>query len=157
MRFKAGLAVAAVALLGSAFVGCSADSTSSSSSSSSLPSTSTSTTTTADAVCSDKTTLQASVKTLTDPNTLKGGRSSITSAADQVKTNLDALGKSVQADLQPKVSAVRSAVQEVETSAGNLGNGSTADNLESIGNAIATVGTTAGDLANSLAPRCPSS
>ena len=99
---------------------------------------------------------RASVKALANPSTLSGGKSSITAAADKVKSDLDALGSSVEADLKPQVDAVKSAVQGVETAVGNFGNGSLSENLQKTGDAIAKVGTTAGALESSLTSECPS-
>jgi phage-related protein len=149
VKFKKVAAGTVVTFLAFALVGCS-------SSSSSKSNGSTTTTTAKDAVCSDKSALEQSVKALANPSTLSGGKSSITSAADKVKSDIDALGQSVKADLKPQVDAVKSAVQGVETAVGNFGNGSLSENLQKTGDAIAKVGTTAGDLESSLTTKCPS-
>ncbi len=98
MALKQIIAGTAVACLAFAAVGCGSSSGSKSSST---------TTTAKQAVCADKDKLQSSVKDLTDPNVLTGGKSSITKALDQVQKNLTALRSSVSADLQPKVDDVK--------------------------------------------------
>jgi tetrahydromethanopterin S-methyltransferase subunit F len=148
VKLKGFIACTAVACLGIGIAGCSSDSKSSSS---------TTTTTAKDAVCSDKSALESSVKALVNPSTLSGGKSSITSAIDKVKKDLDALGASVKADLKPQVDAVKSAVDDVKTDVGNFGNGSLSENLSTTGTAIAKVGSTAADLESSLSSKCPSS
>ena len=149
MKFKKVAAGTVVMFLAFTVVGCS-------SSSSSKSNGSTTTTTAKDAVCSDKSALEQSVKALANPSTLSGGKSSVTDAADTVKSDLDALGKSVEAALKPQVDAVKSAVQGVETAAGNFGNGSLSENLQKTGDAIAKVGTTAAALESTLTSKCPS-
>jgi hypothetical protein len=142
-HFVAGTAILCVAF---GVAGCGSDSDSNASSS---------TTTAKDAVCADKKALESSVSALSDVD-LTGGKSAVTSAVDKVKKNLDALGDSVQADLEPEVDDVKSALDDLQTAVGNLGSGSLTENLQAVGNAIAKVGTTAGDLFSSLSARCPS-
>ena len=99
--------IAATAVLGFAFVvaGCGSDSDSSSST----------TTTPKEAVCADKDELKKSVQSLTDSDTLSGGKSSIESALKKVQKNLDALKSSAKADLQPKVDAVKTSLDQLQT------------------------------------------
>jgi ABC-type Fe3+-hydroxamate transport system substrate-binding protein len=143
------LTATALACFAVLLVGCGSDSDSDSSSSSS-------TTTTKDAVCSDKTALENSVKDITNID-LTGGESAVESAVDKVKDNLDALGDSVKADLRPQVDDVKSAIDELETVVRNFGDGSLTDNLQDAGDAVAKVGSTSADLFSSLSAECPSS
>lgn len=140
----AGTALVCVALV---LTGCSSDSDSSSTSS---------TTTTKEAVCSDKESLESSVEALTDID-LTEGTNAITAALDQVKDDLDALGDSVQTDLQPEVDDVKSALSDLETAVGDFGDGSLTDDLQATGNAIAEVGSSAADMFSALSTKCPSS
>jgi hypothetical protein len=148
VKLRGIVATTALVCLAGSLVGCSSDSKSSST---------TSSTTSKDKVCSDKTAVESSVKALTNPDVLTGGKSSITSALDKVEKNVNALGTSVKADLKPQVDAVKSALDALKTDVKNVGNGSLADSLQQIGDAIAKVGTTAGDLESSLSSQCPSS
>jgi hypothetical protein len=146
MKLKAALTGVALVGLSLAATGCSSDSKSSST---------TTTTTAKDAACADKTALEGSVKTLTNPSTLSGGKSAITDAVDQVKNDLDALGSSVEDSLQPQVDDMKSAVDDVESAVQSLGSDPSAEGLQEAGDAIAKVGTSAGKLESSLTTRCP--
>ena len=143
MALKQIIAGTAVACLAFAAVGCGSSSGSKSSST---------TTTAKQAVCADKDKLQSSVKDLTDPNVLTGGKSSITKALDQVQKNLTALRSSVSADLQPKVDDVKHALDQLQTAL--QGNGSISSTISKAGDAISKVGTTTGSLISSLDAEC---
>jgi ABC-type Fe3+-hydroxamate transport system substrate-binding protein len=124
--------------------------------SSSGSSASSSTTTAKQSVCSAKTDLTSSVKALTNPSVLTGGKSGITQAVDTVKTDVDALGQALKAGLKPQVDAVKSALDGLQSAVEDLGNGSASSNLQAVGNAISKVGSTSADLASALQTRCPS-
>jgi hypothetical protein len=147
MDFKRIVAGTAVACIAFGLAGCSSDSGSGASST---------TTTAKAAVCADKDALESSVRALSNVD-LTGGKNAVTSAVDKVTKNLDALGESAKADLKPQVDDVKSAVTDLQTAVENLSDGSLTDNLQAVGNAIAKVGTTAGDLFGSLSSKCPSS
>ena len=147
MKLKRIIAVTSFACIALVLVGCSSDSKSSSST----------TTTPKQAVCADKSALQSSVKDLTNPSTLTGGKSSFTSALDQVQSDLDALAKSAKADVQPQVDDLKNAVNDLKSTVKDFGNGSLSDNLQKTGEAITKVGSTAGALYDSLSSQCPSS
>src|SRR5689334_15539609 len=93
-RILSGTAVVALALT---VAGCGSDSGSSSST----------TTSSKTAVCKDKSALQDSVKSLTNLDLASAGSGRIKSDAQEVQDNLDALGKSVKADLKPQVDALK--------------------------------------------------
>jgi hypothetical protein len=141
-----GALVATVAL-----VGCGSSSSKSSSSST------TSTTTTQDAVCSAKSELATSVKALADPTLLTGGKSGITAAVDTVKQNLDTLSAAAKADLQPDVDAMKSALTQLKASVSSLGDGAVGTGLTAVGTDITKVADSAGNLADALKTKCPSS
>ena len=156
MRFTRS--VACIAIAAAALVACSSSSSkSSSSTTSTTKSKSTSTTSGGSSTCAAKTDLQKSVQALKDPSLLLQGKDAITAAVDDVKTNLDALAADAKSDVQPEVDAVKSAISDLETAVGNLGNGSVSANLEAVGTAIAKVGSTSADLVNALESECPSS
>ena len=94
-----------------------------------------STSTASKAVCADKAALENSVDDLSNVD-VTGGRSSVSSAVNKVKNNLDDLGDSVRADLQPEVDDVKDALNDLETAVGNFGDGSLTDNLQDAGSAI---------------------
>jgi len=119
-------------------------------------SSSSSTTTTTQSVCAAKSDLQQSLKALTDPSTLSGGKSGITDALDAVKQDLDALGASVRSDLQPDVDAVKSSLDDLKTALGKLGSGSAGSGISAVGDAIGKVSTSTTKLVDAVTTRCPS-
>lgn len=145
MALKQIIAGTALACLAFTVVGCS---------SSSGPKSSSSTTTAKQAVCKDRDKLESSVKDLSDPTVLTGGKSSITKALDKVQKNLDSLKSSGKTNLQPKVDDVKSALDQLQTAVQGFGNGSLSSNLSKAGDAISKVGTSAGDLLSSLNSQC---
>jgi len=144
MKLERIVATAAVACLAFGLVGCGSDSDSDASSS---------TTTAQDAVCADTTELKNSVTDLTDLD-LTSGKSEITAGLNKVEKNIDALGDSAQADLQPEIDDVKDALNELQTAVKNFGDGNLTDNLQDAGSAIANVGSSAGDLLGSLDTQC---
>jgi hypothetical protein len=142
-RLLSGTAVVALALT---VAGCGSDSDSSSSS----------TTSAQTAVCKDKTALEDSVKSLTNLDLATAGSGKIKSDAQDVQDNLDALGKSVKANLKPEVDALKSAVQDLEDAVKGFGDQSISQSLEDTGSAISKVGSTSADLAKKLNDQCPS-
>jgi hypothetical protein len=141
-RILGGTAVVALALT---VAGCGSDSDSGSSSS---------TTTAQEAVCKDKTALEDSVKNLTNLDLATAGEGKIESDAKDVQKNLDALGESVKANLEPEVDALKSAVQDLEDSIKNFGDQSISQSLQDAGSAISKVGSTSADLAKKLDAQC---
>jgi hypothetical protein len=135
----------ALASLALAPLACGSDSTSSS----------TTTTTPKQAVCADKERLEKSVQSLSDSETISGGRSTIEAGLKRVRKNLEALRDSVKADLKPQVDELQTSLDELQTVVGDFGSGSIADNLKDAGQAISKVGTSAGALAASLDTDCP--
>jgi hypothetical protein len=100
--------------------------------------------------------LKSSVTALADPALLTGGKAGIRAALDSVKTNLDGVASSAKGVYEAKVDAVKSAVNDLQTALGNLGNGSATSNLRAVGTAIANIGTTAAALVSMLEVECPS-
>ena len=98
-----------------------------------------------------------SVAALANPVLLAGGKAGIQSALDTVKTNLDAVGTSAGQVYKPKVDAMKSAVNDLETAVSNIGSGSPTQTLQAVGTAIAKVGTTSAALVTTLKTACPSS
>jgi hypothetical protein len=107
-------------------------------------------------VCAARDDLQASISALTDPSLLLGGTAGIKTAVDQVQTDLNAVAAAGKQDYQPQVTAVQSALQQLETAVGQLGNGSASENMTAIGSAIAATGTAAGALFTQLKTACGS-
>jgi hypothetical protein len=126
-------------------VGCGSDSDST-----------TSTTTSKQSVCAARNKLESSVKALGNTGTFSNGGASIKKALSKVKNDLDALGSSVKKDMQPNVDAVKKAIDDLQSALAGVGDGSITKNLQSLGTAIAKVGSTTGALTESLNAECPS-
>jgi hypothetical protein len=109
-----------------------------------------------EAVCQARDQLKTSVTALTKPALLVGGSAAVKAAVDQVQTNLESLKTAAKSDYQPQVDAVQTAVQTLKTDVGNLGDGAVAQNLQTVGTDIATVGTTTSDLFTQLKTSCGS-
>jgi hypothetical protein len=144
-RIIGGTAVLALALT---VAGCGSDSDSGSGSSS--------TSSAQSAVCKDKRALEDSVKSLTDLDLATAGSGKIKSDARAVQDDLDALGKSVKANLKPEVDALKSAVQGLEDAVEGFGDQSISQSLRDTGSAISQVASTSADLAQKLDDQCPS-
>jgi ABC-type Fe3+-hydroxamate transport system substrate-binding protein len=141
------LTVATMVCLAIVLVGCGSDSKSSSSS--------TTTTTPKEAVCADKASLEKSVQSLTNSETISGGKNSIEAALKTVQKNLDALKGSAKAGLKPKVDDVKSSLDQLQTVVGNFDSGSITDNLSKAGKAVSKVTTSTSALFTALDTSCP--
>jgi hypothetical protein len=147
MRSRTLLAATVVITGVLALAGCSSDDDSGSS---------TTTTSGKEAVCAARSDLEQSVRALTDLSLSSSGKSSVESAVDDVKQDLDDLGETAKQTYKPQVDALQSAIDDLQDAVQGIGNGSISQDLETIGNAIADVGRTAGDLADDLRADCPS-
>jgi hypothetical protein len=149
-------ALGCAAVMAAALLGCS--STKSSSSSTTSPATTAPSPTTYPAgkeqVCQARDQLKTSVSALTDPALLTKGASAITAAVSQVQTDLESLKAAARQDYQPQIDALQASLSDLQTAAGNLGNGNIAQNLTTVGTAIAAVGTDASALFNELKTTC---
>ncbi len=143
MRLKSFIAGTAIAVV--AVTGCGSSSKSSSG-----------TTTTVVSVCAARADLRTSVAALANPQLLTGGKAGIQTALDAVKTNLNSVASAARASSKPQVDAVKSSVNDLQTAVGNLGNGNATTNLQAVGTAIASVGSTTATLVTALQAGCPS-
>ena len=143
---KSKVLLVCLVLAGMVLAGCGSGSKSSST---------TTTTSAKQAVCASRSKLQQSVKALAEPSTLTSGKSGITAALDTVKQNLDDLASAAKSDVQPKVDAVKTAVDQLQTAVSTMSVGNLADGLQSVSDAIAKVGTTASSLFGALSAGCP--
>jgi hypothetical protein len=107
-------------------------------------------------VCAARDQLKTSVTALTDASLLKGGTTGIKAAIAQVQTNLTAVKTAGKQTYATEVDAMQSAVDQLQTAAGELGNGNAAENLQSVGTAIAATGLAAEKLFSKLTAACGS-
>jgi hypothetical protein len=154
-----GLVLLGVAIAALAVAGCSSKSGSTAASTTSTtaqPATSSTYPAGKEAVCQARDQLKTSITALTKPALLTGGSAAIKTAVDQVQTDLDGLKSAAKTDYQPQVDALQTSVKQLQTDAGNLGNGSIGQNLTTVGTDIAAVGTASTDLFTQLKTSCGS-
>jgi hypothetical protein len=107
-------------------------------------------------VCAARDQLKTSVAALTDASLLTSGTTGINAAVAQVQTDLAAVKTAGKQTYATEVDAMQSAVDQLETAAGALGNGNAAENLQSVGSAIAVTGVAAEKLFTKLKTACGS-
>ena len=107
-------------------------------------------------VCAARDQLKTSVTALTDASLLTGGTTGIKAAVGQVQTDLTAVKTAGKETYATEVDAMQSSVDQLQTAAGELGNGNAAENLQSVGTAIAATGVAAEKLFTKLKTACGS-
>jgi hypothetical protein len=148
--------VAGMAVLTIAAFGCGSSKSSTAPTSSNGASTSTSYPAGKQQVCQARDNLKSSMAALTDPSTLTGGKSGITSAVDKVQSDLTALADAAKQGYKPQVDALRASLQQLQTAVGNLGSGNPGQNLQAVATQISNVGTAANELFGKLQTDCGS-
>jgi len=150
------IVVCTAAVLTVTVAGCSSSASSSSSAASSSASGSSSSSYPAgkQQVCQARDQLKTSVRALASPSLLLQGTDAIKSAVDKVNTDLQAVKTAAKTDYKTEVDALQNSLQQLQTSVGNLGNGSVTKNLQTVGTDIANVGTAAADLFTKLDANC---
>ena len=109
----------------------------------------------AESGCAEVTALRDSLTALTQVDVVNDGTDALQSAAADVRTDLDAAGSAVSAELQPAVDEVETAFGGLETalegvtSADGLGDAAT-----EVGNALTQVGTSLTDLSTEIGQIC---
>ncbi|HVJ96173.1 MAG TPA: hypothetical protein VNC41_05020 [Acidimicrobiia bacterium] len=145
--------VAAGALAVLALAGC--GSSSKSDSSSSNPTTTAAASDSKSEVCTARSNLSDAVSALVNPSTLTGGKSSIESAFDDVKTDLDAFSEAAKDTYKPEVDDLKSSLDDLQTAVGKLGDGGIGEGLTAVGDAISDVSTSATALVDKVKADCP--
>jgi hypothetical protein len=148
----------AVAVLLCILASCSPSSTPSSTSppeTSAAPATSAPPSATPAEACADVAALKSSLETLTKVRPLQDGVGTLTTAIDNVKTDLDKAEGSASEALQPSVQQVKTAFEGLQTAASGL----TTDNLKekapAIGAALTQLATATRALSSTLRESCP--
>ena len=160
-RFIVVLAVTVVAM---AAVGCTSGNTTATTASSSSSSSSSSTAAGSSVpatypaakqqLCQARDQLKASMQALTQPSLLTGGATAIKAAVAKAHTDLADLRTAAQQTYGPQVDAMQTALNQLETAAGTLGNGDAAQNLLAVRTAITSMGTSSTDLFTTLTAAC---
>lgn len=109
------------------------------------------------AACADVATLETSLASLKDVNLQQDGVDGLTSAIQQVKTDLDAAASSVSSALQPQVQAVSAAFDALQSATSGLSASTLRSQAPAISAALQQVATATSDLASSASQSCPAS
>ena len=107
-------------------------------------------------ICQARDQLRTSITTLTDQGLLTAGTTAIKASVDQVQTDFDAVKAAAKEDYHSQVTDMQDALQQLQTAAGNLGNGDAAANLVAVGKAITATAAAAEDLFTQLKTTCGS-
>ena len=107
--------------------------------------------------CNARTKLKNNLQSLEDPSLLTEGKSGIQSSLDSVEQDVNNLTDAAKSDYKPQVDAVKSAIEDLKTAVGNMGDGSLTQNLQDVGKAVTKVGSTTETLLNQVKADCPSS
>ena len=160
------IVVATLAVLMATTAGCSSNSSSSTSTGSSTGTSASSVESGAstassypagkEQVCQARDQLKTSIDALTNPSLLLGGTAAIKTAVDQVQTDLTALGAAAKDDYKPQVSGLQTSLGQLQTAVGGLGSGDVTANLQTVGTAIASVGSAGASLFTQLQAACGS-
>lgn len=108
---------------------------------------------TAAAYCSQRTSLQNSVKGLTSLNA-SAGISGLQSQASRVKSDADALASSAKSDFPSQTSALKSAVDSLETAIKALAASPSATNISNVTRDAENVVTSAKNFADASSSKC---
>jgi hypothetical protein len=148
----------AVAVLLCILASCSPSSTPSSTSppeTSAAPATSAPPSATPAEACADVAALKSSLETLTKVRPLQDGVGTLTTAIDNVKTDLDKAEGSASEALQPSVQQVKTAFEGLQTAASGLTTDNLREKAPSIGAALTQLATATKALASTMRESCP--
>lgn len=107
-------------------------------------------------ICQARDQLKTSITELTNTQVVAEGTNAIKAAVDQVQTDLDAVTAAAKDDYHAPVTAVQSALQQLQAAVTNLGNGDATANLRAVSAAITTTGAASENLFTQLKTACGS-
>lgn len=107
-------------------------------------------------ICQARDQLKTSITDLTNTQVVAEGTNAIKAAIGQVQTALDAVKAAAKDDYRAQVTAVQTALQDLQTAVANLGSGDAADNLRAVSQAITATGAAAATLFTQLKTSCGS-
>jgi hypothetical protein len=119
-RFGRAVMVAGAVALVPAVAACGSDNSSSSVVTTVTTSATTATIASNAALCTARDNLKGSIQELTGVDVIKNGTSSLQAALTKVEDNLQAVKDAAGPDLQPQVTAVQNAVNELSTAVANV-------------------------------------
>ncbi len=107
-------------------------------------------------VCDQKDAVQQSLTDLANTDVVNTGTDGLTAAIDNVKTDLDQLKTSAQADLQPQIDSLENAASDAKDTLSNLGNDASVNQkIDAVQQAITGVVSASNDLVDNLQSKCP--
>lgn len=107
-------------------------------------------------ICQARDQLRTSINQLTSTQLLAEGTNAIKAGVDQVQTDFDAVKAAAKDDYQAPVTALQSALQQLQGAVAKLGSGDATENLRAVGAAITTTGAAAENLFTQLKAACGS-
>lgn len=107
--------------------------------------------------CAELAELETSLVSLSNVEPVNDGLDAVESAVADSKADLEAAAGAVSDALQPSVEQVQTAFDELESSLQGVTSSNLAESATEIGNALASVGTAATDLQDTLNQECPDS
>ena len=107
-------------------------------------------------ICQARDQLKTSITDLTNTQVVAEGTNAIKAAVGQVQTALDAVKAAAKDDYRAQVTAVQTALQDLQAAVANLGSGDATNNLRAVSQAITTTGAAAETLFTQLKTACGS-
>ena len=107
-------------------------------------------------ICQARDQLQTSINELTNTQLVAEGTNAIKAGVDQVQTDFDAVKAAAKDDYQAPVTALQSALQQLQTAVAGLGSGDATENLRAVGAAITTTVAASENLFTQLKTACGS-
>ena len=107
-------------------------------------------------ICQARDQLRTSITDLTNTQVVAEGTNAIKAAVGQVQTALDAVKAAAKDDYRAQVTAVQTALQDLQAAVANLGSGDATNNLRAVSQAITATGAAAETLFTQLKTACGS-
>jgi hypothetical protein len=107
-------------------------------------------------ICQARDQLKTSITDLTNTQVVAEGTNAIKAAIGQVQTALDAVKAAAKDDYRAQVTAVQTALQDLQAAVANLGSGDATNNLRAVSQAITATGAAAETLFTQLKTACGS-
>jgi hypothetical protein len=104
-------------------------------------------------LCSARDALKQSVQDLGNVNVIKNGTSGLDAAVNKVRDNLQAVKSASHGQLQPQVTAVQNALDQLGKSISNLGSGGSITDVVNAARSVGQAGTNLADALSNL--KCP--
>lgn len=107
-------------------------------------------------ICRARDQLRTSIDQLTNTQVVAEGTNAIKAGVDQVQTDFAAVKAAAKDDYQAPLTALQSALQQLQAAVANLGSGDATANLRAVSTAISATGTASQNLFTQLKTACGS-